>query len=96
MSSSFHKNNNTDLPKGFTLIELLVVIAILALLLAILFPALRSAKAIAERVACGANLKQIVVAWDMYLSDNNERFYRLVNANIEYGGWNGLDVTNVY
>lgn len=95
MLGSFDKNNNADLPKGFTLIELLVVIAILALLLAILFPALRTAKAIAKRLVCGANLRQIAVAWDMYLSDNNERFYQLVNANIEYGGWNGLEYEGV-
>jgi prepilin-type N-terminal cleavage/methylation domain-containing protein/prepilin-type processing-associated H-X9-DG protein len=90
MLGSFDKNNNADLPKGFTLIELLVVIAIIAMLLAILFPSLRSARAIAKRLGCGANLKQIAVAWDMFLSDYDERFYQGANVDWTYGGWNGL------
>ena len=45
--------------KGFTLIELLVVIAIIAMLLAILMPALNRVKKIAQRVVCGTNLKQV-------------------------------------
>lgn len=90
MSGSFDKNNNTDLPKGFTLIELLVVVAIISMLLAILFPSLRSARAIAKRLGCGANLKQIAVAWDMFLIDNDERFYQGVDVYYQYGGWNGL------
>jgi prepilin-type N-terminal cleavage/methylation domain-containing protein/prepilin-type processing-associated H-X9-DG protein len=96
MSGSFDKNNNADLPKGFTLIELLVVVAIIAMLLAILFPSLRSARAIAKRLGCGANLKQIAVAWDMYLNDNDERFYQGVNnVYYTYGGWNGLEYKDI-
>jgi len=76
--------------RGFTLIELLVVIAVIALLLAILLPALRKAKALTKRVACQSNLKQIAVAWNMYLDDNDGRFYQGRNANLDYGGWRGI------
>lgn len=89
MLGSFEKNN-ADSPKAFTLIELLVVIAIIAMLLAILFPSLRSARAIAKRLVCGANLKQIAIAWDMYLGDNNEKFLQGKDVHAYYGGWNGL------
>lgn len=52
--------------KGFTLIELLVVIAIIALLLSILLPSLRVAKAQAKKVVCQANLSQLGKALEMY------------------------------
>ncbi len=74
---------------GFTLIELLVVVAVIAVLLAILLPALRKARTLTKRVACQSNLKQIAVAWNMYLGDNNGRFYQNRNANVLYGGWSG-------
>lgn len=76
--------------QGFTLIELLVVVAVIAVLLAILMPALSRAKAMAKRVACGGNLRQLAVAWNNYLTDCNGRFYQGINANINYGGWRGL------
>ncbi len=75
---------------GFTLIELLVVIAIIALLLAILFPALRKVKALTRRTLCQTNLRQIALAWNMYLDDNEGRFYYGINANRKYGGWKGM------
>lgn len=78
------------LPKGFTLIELLVVIAVFVVLLAILMPALRKARSLARRAHCQANLRQLALAWNVYLSDNDGNFYQAVNANLNYGGWEGI------
>jgi len=68
------------LHKAFTLVELLVVIAIIALLLSLLMPSLQKAREAGKRAVCGSNLHQVMVAQQLYLQDNNQRFYEYLQA----------------
>ena len=57
--------------KGFTLVELLVVISIIAMLLAVLMPALSKARGVAKRTMCGSNFKQVGLGMIMYATNEN-------------------------
>ena len=83
------RDKQRRLIKGFTLIELLVVIAVIAALLGILLPSLRKARGAARRIVCQSNLRQIAIAWNAYLDDNEGAFYKGGNAHLDYGGWKG-------
>jgi prepilin-type N-terminal cleavage/methylation domain-containing protein/prepilin-type processing-associated H-X9-DG protein len=84
-----HIRHSDKIDSGFTLIELLVVIAIIALLMAIILPALEAARKVARRTVCKSNLKQIDFGWGLYVEDNDGGFWQGNNANHNFGGWIG-------
>jgi len=79
---------------AFTLIELLVVIAIIAVLMAILIPALRLAKQQAATSVCLSNTKNLALGWYMYMGDNDGRIMSCEDNGVEengtYVGWIGV------
>jgi len=91
-----------SVPRGraFTLIELLVVIAIIAILAAMLLPALTKSKQKAQGINCMTNLKQLQYAWIMYTDDNNNKLPPNGDGNNStgwVGGWiqTPQDATNI-
>ena len=80
--------------RGFTLVELLVVIAIIALLMAMLIPALNRAREQGDRAVCLSNLKQLTLAWIMYADDNDGDICAANVGHSDYGWVARMDNTD--
>jgi prepilin-type N-terminal cleavage/methylation domain-containing protein len=80
--------------RAFTLIELLVVIAIIAILMAILIPALQRAREQGKRAACLNSLRQLSLAWIMYADENEDKIVHAdTGRNDAWVIWRGRGVS---
>lgn len=84
---SFKADGKGVFKKGFTLIEVLIVLAIVALLAALVLSVFSRAKSSSRKVACSSNLRQIGLAYEMYVQDARGHFPPLTVSADENCGW---------
>jgi prepilin-type N-terminal cleavage/methylation domain-containing protein len=87
--------SSCPMSRGFTLIELLVVVAIIAILAAMLLPALSRAKGKAQRITCANNLKQVGLSMRLWADNNEGKFPWQVEQSVGGGKPNGTDNAQV-
>jgi prepilin-type N-terminal cleavage/methylation domain-containing protein len=108
--ATFAREERRPTRSAFTLIELLVVVAVIAVLAALMLPALKGARETARQMKCINNVRQLVAAMRLYTGDNEGRLpcVRSPDLGYDYGGWipllapyvgvssNGIPYTSVF